>query len=281
MNNKVLKYLTEKSANARNWVETHKGNIRSNSIKAIATLLAVGGISSMAGCRNIESNGNQSTLNKPETSQSAGKEDSTLESVSKAESVVDLYDNIATEMVRRQLLCDGKITEEDIVEGKFVDISPVKINGENTKDEYFPYFYTDFDYTPNYPWIENHEESMGAYPTTFHATATINGVEQQEVFEFENFGIGMTGLLSIINSDDVKRPPILLTPEHIENTSIENHPLAEKCLGTFVNSSTTFTREDILSANYDQLLAFELANEEIQSINFDGKLVYTDENEMN
>ena len=141
--------------------------------------------------------------------------------------------------------------------------------------------YVDFNFTPNHPWINKGEESLGAYPTTLHAKASVNGIEQESIFEFENFGMGMTGLMSIINSDEVKRPPILLTQEHLAGTSIENHPLVEKCLGTFVNSSTTFTRKDLLSANKDQILAFELATEEMQSINFEGKLLYTDENEMN
>lgn len=277
MNNKVFKYLTERSVGIGNWLETNKTNIKNNSIKAIATILAMGGIASMAGCKNEQLDQNQYTPTKPSTSQSSDKVDAELNTTQKAESVALLYDNIATDMVRRQLLAEGKISEHDEVIGEFVDIAPVKMSD----GKYFPYFYTDFNFTPNYPWIENSEDCMGAYPTTFHAKATINGVEQEEVFEFENFGVGLTGLLSIINSDDIKRPPILLTQEHIVGTNIENHPLAEKCLGTFVNSSTTFTRENILSANYDQLLAFELATEEIQSINFDGKLVYTDENEMN
>ena len=278
MNNKVFNFLAAKSAACASWIDTHRANFKTNGIKAIATILALGGIaSSMAGCQNTNINKNNQAPTKPSTSQSSEKVDSELEVSEKHASVIALYDNIATEMVRRTLLAEGKITEEDVVIGEFIDISPKKISD----NEYFPYFYTDFNFTPNYPWIENSEDCMGAYPTTFHAKATINGVEQEEVFEFENFGVGPTGLLSIINSDDIKRPPILLTQEHIVGTNIENHPLAEKCLGTFVNSSTTFTRENILSANYDQLLAFELATEEIQSINFDGKLVYTDENEMN
>ena len=128
MNNKILKYLAKKSANVGNWLDTNKTNIKKSSIKAIATMLALGGIaSSMAGCQNTNINTNDQAHTKPSTSQSSEKVDSEPAISPKHASVVALYDNIATEIIRRTLLSEGKITEEDVVVGKFLDISPKKI----------------------------------------------------------------------------------------------------------------------------------------------------------